>query len=71
MAADDLFREEVLEARAMPEERKLALGLELFDRARALMLAGIRTQYPEADEDAVHEILVRRLQIARELESLP
>lgn len=70
MSAEDLYREEVLAARAMPEDRKLALGLELFDRARTMMLAGIRMQFPEADEATVRQILVRRLQMAREVESL-
>ncbi len=69
--ADDLFREELSDARAIHPDRKLVLGLEIFDRIRASMMAGIRMQFPEADEQEVRRILVERLELARRLEEAP
>ncbi|MBI4579938.1 MAG: hypothetical protein HY718_09570 [Planctomycetes bacterium] len=71
LSADDLYQEEVIQARQIPPERKLALGLELFDRVRALMVAGIRLEHPEADDQTVHRILLERLELARRLENEP
>lgn len=47
---DELYREELREARAMAPEQKLLLGEELFAFAWSITLAGIRNQFPEADE---------------------
>jgi hypothetical protein len=65
---DALFRERVLGARAIPPEEKLRAGGELFDDVCERMKAGIRWQFPDADEAAVNEILRHRLEIARRLE---
>jgi hypothetical protein len=69
LSADDLYWEEVLEARKIPPERKLSLGLELHERVRALMLSGIQAQNPQADEQTIHRILRERLELARQLEN--
>ena len=69
MTPHDLYREEVTEARAMPPDRKLVAGLELFDRVRMFMIAGIRSQYPDAGESEVRQTLVQRLELARRLEN--
>jgi hypothetical protein len=66
--ADELYREEVLRARAMSPEARLLEGARLFDRVCRIMADGIRHQYPEADEHQVQEILRQRLQLARRLE---
>jgi hypothetical protein len=71
LSVDDLYREEVMEARQMTPELKLTLGLELFDRVRELMIAGIRHQYPEADEDTVRRLYQERLELAERLENTP
>lgn len=71
MSADDLYREEVLEARAMAPDRKLVLGLELFERVRASMIAGIRLDHPEADDETVQRLLKERIELAERLEKLP
>jgi hypothetical protein len=68
---DELYREEVLRARAMPGEEKLLEGGRLFDRACRVMADGIRDQFPEADEERVQQILRERLDLARRLETLP
>lgn len=66
---DDIYREKVLRARAMPPEEKLFAGAALFDLACSWALAGIRHQFPDADEQRVQEILRERLALARRLET--
>ncbi len=65
----DLYREEILEARAMSPEEKFLAGADLFDRACTLMAAGIRSQFPTADDAEVEHILTQRLALARRLEA--
>lgn len=66
---DELDRDEILRARRMPPGEKLFAGVELFDCACQMTLAGIRHQNPEADEQQVREILRQRLVLARRLEA--
>src|SRR5437660_5134880 len=65
---DELYREELREARAMPPEQKLLLGEELFAYACSITMAGIRNQFPEADETERRRILEQRLELQRKLE---
>jgi len=65
---DELYREELREARAMPPEQKLLLGEELFAYACSITMAGIRNQFPEADEAGRRRILDQRLELQRKLE---
>jgi hypothetical protein len=65
---DDIYRERVLRARAMPPEEKLLDGPRLFEMACRITRAGIRYQYPEADDQRVEEILKERLALRRRLE---
>ena len=65
---DELFREELIEARAMSPEQKLLLGEELFAYACSITMAGIRNQFPDADETEQRRILERRLELQRKLE---
>lgn len=67
---DQLYREEVLRARAMPPEEKLLAGPRLFDIVCRRMAAGVRHEYPDADEARVQEIVRDRLRLARRLEEL-
>ena len=66
---DELYREELREARAMPPEQKLLLGEELFVHACSITLAGIRNQFPEADEAERRRILEQRLELQQRLEA--
>jgi hypothetical protein len=65
---DELYREELLEARAMPPEQKLLLGEELFAYACSITMTGIQNQFPEADEVERRDILEQRLVLQRKLE---
>jgi hypothetical protein len=71
VSADDLYQEEVMEARLMSPERKLSLGLELFDRVRAMIVMGIRLEHPEADEQTIRRLVRERLDEAKRLENQP
>jgi hypothetical protein len=65
---DELYREEVRDARRMPPERKLLAGEELFYYACSITLAGIQNQFPDADEPERRRILEERLRLGERLE---
>ncbi len=66
---DQLYREEVEEARRMPDEVKVFGGPRLFDRACELILAGLRSEYPAASEAELRRKLMERLDLVRRLEN--
>jgi len=67
---DELYREKIRQARSMtPEERVLA-SFNLTDFALNVMAAGVRAQFPDADEDEVQRIVCQRVQRVRRLENL-
>lgn len=47
--------------RSMTPEQRLLKALELTDEARELTRAGIRAQFPAADDRAVEGMLVERI----------
>ncbi len=47
--------------RRMPPQEKVLMGLRLQEMARLTMLAGIRAQFPHADENEVHRIFMERI----------
>jgi len=65
----ELFREELIEARAMLPEEKVLAGQQLFEAACRITLAGIRHQFPGASEERCREILRERLELQRKLEA--
>lgn len=67
--ADDIYREKVLRARGTPLEQKLLAGPELFDMACVWMTAGIRSQFPDADDRRVRQLLLERLELARRIDN--
>ena len=68
---DASYLDDVIRARKLTEDQRSWETLQLIDRTRELMLAGIRMQFPEASEDEVRAILRHRYQLARIAESLP
>jgi hypothetical protein len=66
---DDFFWDHVAVARSMRPEERLRQSLDLFDTVRSLMEAGIRRQFPDADEQEVQRILWERLELSRKLEA--
>jgi len=69
MTADDFEREQIEEARAMSPGLKLFLGPQIFDRTVLFLTAGVRSQFPEADDERVQEIVRERLALARRREN--
>jgi hypothetical protein len=65
---DELHCEEIERARKMSPEEKFFGGARLFDRSCRIMADGIRSQFPEADERRVQEILRERLAVVRRRE---
>ncbi len=68
---DQLYREEVLEARQMSPDDKFLLGEELFRFACEITLAGIRNENPGATEAECQRILEDRLRLGDWLERNP
>jgi hypothetical protein len=67
---DAIYRERVLRARRMSLEEKFLAGPALFERSCRIMMAGIRDEYPDADEGRVQEILAERPKLLRRLRDL-
>lgn len=65
---DELYREEVMEARRMLPDEKFLLGEELFEYACSITLAGIRHQNPNFSEAECEQELERRLELKERLE---
>ena len=66
--ADAIYWERVERARQTPPADKVLASLQLFEFTSNIMAAGIRSQFPEADEYRVQEILRERLAMHRRLE---
>ena len=67
---DEIFRDRILRAREMSPDEKFYAGAQLFERACQIMVAGIRNQFPNADEAQVADILEQRLQLVRRLDGI-
>ena len=65
---DELYREEVEDARKMDPEEKLLAGQRLFEYACEITLAGIRNQNPGLSEDECRGVLRERLAWRRRME---
>ena len=65
---DELYREEVLDARRMSPEEKFLAGEELFRYACSITLAGIRNQFPALSEEECLKILEQRLELGSRME---
>lgn len=68
---DQLYREEVLDARRMSPEDKFLAGEELFEYACSITLAGIRSQNPEFNQRQCRQELERRLKLQELMERRP
>jgi len=65
---DELYHDKLDTARRMTPEDKFLAGARLFDYACSITMAGIRHQYPQADEREVLRILRERLDLARRMD---
>ena len=65
---DELFREEVEEARRMTPEQKLLAGEDLYRYAERITLAGIKHENPGIDNQRALEILQERFDLVERVE---
>jgi hypothetical protein len=66
--ADAIYWERVERARRTPPADKVLAGLQLFELTSRIMADGIRSQFPDANERRVQDILRERLALSRRLE---
>jgi hypothetical protein len=66
--AQSIDRDRMERARAMSPEAKLSAGIELFEFACCMSRAGIKHDFPHADDAEVERILAERLDLGRRLE---
>ena len=65
---DAIYWERVERARRMPPADRVLAGLQLFELTTRIMVDGIRSQFPDADQRRVQEVLRERLALSRRLE---
>lgn len=65
---DRIWLDKVRAARRQPPEQKFYAGVRLFAAVKQRMRAGIRYDFPQADEQAIDHELRRRLAINRAIE---
>jgi len=66
---NQLRRDKIEAARQMTPEQRFLAGGELFDQVVERMIAGIRSQYPEATDEEVTKHLEHRLAVSKRLEN--
>jgi hypothetical protein len=64
---DEIYRQKVLRARNRPIEEKVLAGAKIFEQVAVRMKAGLRAENPEADEDTIHALLVKRIARLRQV----
>jgi hypothetical protein len=67
--ADALWLGKVRQARSMSEEERVLAGPRLFAGVCERMKEGIRDERPDAAEEEVHRLLLRRFEILEKLET--
>ena len=65
MTPDDALELQISRYRQMSGEQRLAVALELHELACDVARAGIRRQFPHADEPEIERRLRQRLELAR------
>jgi hypothetical protein len=65
---DSSYNDRVERSQRMTLEERFYGTLEMIDLSRELMLAGIRMQFPSADDAQVREIFTERLRIVERME---
>jgi hypothetical protein len=64
---DDSFWEEVERSKRMTPEQRFQTTLDLIDLVHQFRVAGIRRDFPNADDAEVLAILRKRIEIAEDL----
>ena len=64
---DQLYREEILHARKMTPQQRIAAAFEIAPLALGFMYAGIRRQHPEADDAELLRLARERIAKVRRM----
>jgi hypothetical protein len=67
---DDSFWEEIERSRRMTPEQRFQGTLEMIDLVHELRMAGIRRDFPNADDAEVLAILRKRIEVAEGLNAV-
>jgi hypothetical protein len=67
---DQLFRDQINQARRMSPEERVRVGLHLSDLAFRVMADSIRQQSPEASDDEVQRLVRERVRRIRRLKEI-
>jgi hypothetical protein len=67
---DESFWEEIERSRELTPEQRFLGTLDLINLTYGLNMAGIRHQFPDADDAQIHAIFVKRRQIVRNLDTI-
>jgi type II secretory pathway predicted ATPase ExeA len=65
MTPNDALARQIQLYRSMTGQQRLKIALDLHEFACEVSRAGIRRQYPDADDEEVERLLQRRLEQAR------
>lgn len=68
---DDSYVQQILAARRRTPGENFLATFAINEMAREFNLIGIRSDYPDASEEQVLEILRRRVELARRLDDVP
>src|SRR5258705_1000955 len=68
---DELYREELRDARRMSPAEKILAGQRLFESACPITLAGSWEQFSQASDEQGHEILRQGLKLQPQLQGTP
>ncbi|MEQ8785830.1 MAG: hypothetical protein RIC55_06005 [Pirellulaceae bacterium] len=66
MSPEDALQQQIQHYRAMTGEQRLKIALDLHEFACNVARAGIRHQYPHADDEEVEQHLRRRIELSRQ-----
>jgi hypothetical protein len=64
---DAIFDGKVRQAQRLTPEQRLLASLQHSDEAIHIMRAGVRFQFPEADDDEIERRLVERVRLVKSL----
>ena len=68
---DSIYRQRVNRAQSQTLQQRIEAGFRVFQRARSLMICGIRHEFPQATDAEVWRILEQRLALSRRIHSKP
>jgi len=67
---DPELLEQIERARGMTGAEKVRESLQLYDRSRRMIMDGLRSENPGADDAVIRQLFIERLQLNRSMEVL-